>query len=158
MDKTIVVETFRAYMAGFLDGEGSVSVHKMNEPGKAFHQIRHRLSASLTNCNKEVLLLVQSKYGGVIHRHRRTDIKHTPCYRWRVEGRTAIKFLRDIYPYLRIKRLHAEIAFEFAKTLRRVRGNTRRPISSYILAKRELFYNRLIGLNSHKGGDAQCQL
>ena len=145
----------KAYIAGFLDGEGSISVNKMNEV-KSFNRIRHRLSASLTNCNKEVLLFVQSLYGGTIHRHRRTDVRHTPCYRWRAEGKTAIKFIKDIYPYLRIKRVHAEIAFEFAKTLRKITSDTRTPISSVILFRRENIYNNLRILNYHgEGGDAK---
>jgi hypothetical protein len=149
----------KAYIAGFLDGEGEVGIHKMTEPDMV-RGCRHRLEIAFTNTHKDVLLFIQSIYGGNISKKQLHSENHRQCYRLRIEGMTSIKLLRDVFPYLKIKRMQAEIAFQFAKTLRRVGGNTRRPITNRVFDKRENLYSEIKNINLTKsyvasnGGDA----
>ena len=150
-----------AYLAGILDGEGEIGIHKMTER-KSTKGYRHRLEIAITNTCKHILEFVQLRYGGNLHVKQRYSEKHRVCYRWRVEGQTAIAFLKDIYPYLRIKRMQADIAFEFVKTLRTIGGDTRTPISDEVFNIRDAHHNRIKTINQTKeyvlspGGDVPC--
>lgn len=92
------------YVAGFFDGEGCVTFLKN---GKAIY-----VTAHLTNNDRRVLDEMHEKYGGCVYtRLRNGDPRRKTTYSWQVSGTKAIAFLREIYPYLVIKKPQAEVAF-----------------------------------------------
>ncbi len=80
-----------AYLAGFWDGEGFVGwMSKGKDKNK-------RLTVGLSQNDPSVLLWVKEIYGGSIHQQK------TGCYHWQTTYRKAERFLRDIYPYVRVR-------------------------------------------------------
>lgn len=108
-----------AYMAGFFDGEGSVEVYAYerkadNNGGGAAGS----LSISATQKVNAPLLGMQSMWGGSIRRNARG------LFEWKVSGGKAAQALREMLPYLIVKRRQAELAIEF-QSLLRSRGGVR---------------------------------
>lgn len=97
------------YVAGLFDGEGCINICTSN-PSKG--QTRTRLRASIGNTHREVLLLIQSVFGGSI---RVLKGHHKPVYVLHWDGGNAISFLSSVAPYLIIKSDQASLAAEYWK-------------------------------------------
>lgn len=93
-----------AYLAGMIDGDGTVRVEKSN------HKYQYPRLA-ITNTDLNMLAWVQDNFGGVIccHQSAATKIGHTnylsnkPTYRWDTAGKNAAEILKRIAPYLVVK-------------------------------------------------------
>jgi hypothetical protein len=104
-----VKRTDLAYVAGIIDGEGCISLTRSkNEKGIQVHvQIDHT--------NEWLLQWLKFAFGGVVTlRHdKREEIKGwKSMYCWRLRTAEALEFLKLIYPYLRLKKVQAEIAIK----------------------------------------------
>jgi hypothetical protein len=120
--KEMISELDKAYIAGFLDGEGTISLRwyegmQYNRHGN-FRHVSHRLvDIQIVNTNLDVLRYIQSLYGGSIHSKKETRENHKPVFRWRISGpNNAYAFLQDIRPYLRVKKAHVALALRFCAT------------------------------------------
>jgi len=85
-----------AYIAGLLDGEGTISISN-----------QFYLRACIRNTDLKVLEWIQSFMGGAIYPDNR---RVKPCYSLEYSSRTVEKFLSRLCPYLRIKKTQAEFA------------------------------------------------
>jgi hypothetical protein len=91
-------KTDLAYMAGFYDGEGSISV-KLQQ-GKWL-----RVEVSCSQNTADVLwMYVRAFRGNIYH--------GTRCLQWKTYGAEAIKFLHAVKPWLIVKRIDAEETIE----------------------------------------------
>lgn len=97
------------YIAGFFDGEGSISILKRyrQRPTPLYF-----LSVTLTNSDKRVLEEVKSFAGGSIQFDKGKG-RSTPVYRYCIIGPKARIFLLSIVDKLVIKREEAEFAIRF---------------------------------------------
>ena len=88
------------WLAGFFDGEGSITVTNVLS-----------LQVIVSQSNLELLVAIQGLFGGSIggHKPRRG---HKICYSLRWCGKKAAEFLTVIFPYLVVKRERAEIAIK----------------------------------------------
>ena len=141
------------WLAGIIDGEGSISIHRMNEK-ETIGGIRHRLDLSIVNTNKDMILLIQSWFGGSfwIKNKKDTNPNHKTCYRWRIEGLRSVPIIKMVYPYLVIKKSQATIALEFSKTLRSIFSDTRNPITNDVLDKRQNLHVQIKSINQMSRG------
>ena len=106
------------YIAGFLDGEGHVTILRRNQYTK---YPSYGLHVGFTNRDLRVLQAIQSVYGGNLFAKKRRSSLHSVAYELRVGKREDVKrLLVDILPYLIIKREQAELGLAFLK-LGRVR-------------------------------------
>ena len=109
-------KTKRGWMAGFMDGEGLITIGKQirrNRPSPAF-----RAYAGACNTNRRVLEIFPEYYGGKIYRvnEKRTDEmggKWADQYQWYCPISSTKRFLLDILPYLRLKKKQAILVLEF---------------------------------------------
>ena len=147
MDR-LTEEGLKGWVAGFIDGEGTISIHKMIEAKAAIRGARHRALVEVTNTNLASLQKLVSLFGGSIWQKHRQDEHHLTCYRWRVEGQTARKVILFALPYFIVKKKQAEITLKFCKTLRVIGSNTRTPISTRIFALREKLYQEVQKINN----------
>lgn len=100
MNNTIP-ETYKAWLAGFFDGEGSISLLMRSQS-----ELRVPRAVLSQKNALEVMNEIQRNYGGNIY-FREKDRMH----QWYVGNRTDLKkFLLDVIPYLKIKKAKAEIA------------------------------------------------
>lgn len=98
-----------AYVAGFLDGEGSILLYKRNPTA---------LRVCFANTNLDVLDWLRTTCGaGHITSHRGTD-KHKAGHLYLLNSDPACYLLEQIRPYLRIKATQADLAIEFQHRIR----------------------------------------
>jgi hypothetical protein len=101
-----------AYAAGLFDGEGSISIVSYTNRERGYF----KLDVRVANTDKAVVEWLSIMFGGYLSVQKRTDETHKVVYRWAIADRGAGRFLRLIYPYLKIKRLRAEMAINFRET------------------------------------------
>jgi len=98
-----------AYIAGILDGEGSVSIKVQSQKGRLYYSICARIS----NTNEELIdyinmLIPGNKYSCNKETKGRLTLHEISWF-----GREAIDVLELLEPYLIVKRPLADIAKEF---------------------------------------------
>lgn len=99
-----VKQTDIAYMAGFLDGEGTCGI-SISKSTRGYHIPSVRVSFS--NYNEGAIKWVAARWGGSVNKQK-TDV-------WVVtlNGKIAVKALRQAMPYLIIKKAAARAAVRF---------------------------------------------
>ena len=87
------VDKFKIWMAGFYEGEGSVSNDKSNN---------NRLRVSIAQNDSTPLMIAQEIWGGSIRERTRISASGKLCFghEWRLCHNNSLIFLKDIEPYL----------------------------------------------------------
>lgn len=98
----------KAYMAGFIDGEGCIGIRNGGSR-KSIKIIRMHI----TNTNEEILRYIKDKIGfGSIYcgvAEGQYNNRDKARYVYEVSQRQCYAVLKEVLPYLRIKRLQAEL-------------------------------------------------
>jgi hypothetical protein len=109
----IVEATEAAYLAGIIDGEGSIGIRKHiyktgkhNNPGFAVY-----LEIRMTD--KDSLLHITSVFGGNLSMKGKTK-KGRTIFDYKVYGNKAVDLLKITFPYLKAKQRQARIAIDFS--------------------------------------------
>ncbi len=94
-----------AYLAGFMDGEGWITQQKGSSTNASTYRL---LQVGIGQNTREVLDWIKQIYGGNVYtrlpKHRSPNIG----YQWQITGEPAAEMLRDVIPFLRIKKSKAE--------------------------------------------------
>jgi len=107
----IMKEIEAAYLAGFFDGEGFICLRYYI--GKRMPK-GIKLECGLVNTNLEILVETQTAFGGNISPMNRGVFRQNrPCYQLQFAAKQSYLFLKTLYPYLKLKRVEADIAFSF---------------------------------------------
>ena len=107
-----------AYLAGFIDGEGCIGIHKIQrETGKAAQV----LMLSITNTDKNILkwccnILSIPK---TLKTNNKGNNKHKRSYRLYYTCRQAESAIKIILPYLKLKRKQATLALQHRRLTKR---------------------------------------
>jgi hypothetical protein len=108
-----IPHTAVAYLAGLIDGEGTVSLRR--KIGNHFN-----IEVYITSTNKPMLEWVVSVFGGRIYTYnRKGDTTRLPQHKWHLHSRGAEALLRMVLPYLTIKATHARLAINFREYMNR---------------------------------------
>ena len=99
-----------AYVAGIIDGEGSIDLYKTSA---AKEKPRYALRVAVGITNEWMPQFLKFNFGGSIHCIVHSTPKHKNCWLWVIQARQAGKFLSLIIPYLQLKRPHAELAISY---------------------------------------------
>lgn len=130
-------ESVKAYLAGIIDGEGTVTLvwsHKNKTPCP---------EVSVSNTSLLLLKWIQKRVGRAISSKNTSKPHHTISYVWRLRYDKAICFLSEIKEYLIIKRQHAElITQEYKKVTHRAGKYT-----PQLLQKKNALVQRIRKLN-----------
>lgn len=103
-----------AYLAGIIDGEGTISIHKVKIKKNWNYSYAVRINVGMTNY--EVIKLFADTFGLNIRQERPRGVHRQFMYRCGTSGnKNAIRIIKQLFPYLIVKRKNAEVAFEFAK-------------------------------------------
>ncbi len=105
--------TQKAYIAGFLDADGSISIEGRTTR-KGWQHWALRLV--FYNCNLEVLEKIKKWVGIGSITERNRSSKWNISRMLRIQGISAVNLLKQIKPYLIVKKKQAEIAIKFSKT------------------------------------------
>lgn len=95
-----------AYYAGYFDGEGYVGTTKTNKGAIA-------LRCVIGSTDPVVLYELKEIYGGYLLTTNRNPEKWKRQWHWQISSRMAATFLRDVLPYLRIKKNQAILGLEY---------------------------------------------
>ena len=104
-----------AYLAGIVDGEGSISI-KSESMGKPYVGY-----LTVTNCNYEMIKLFECEFGGKVRKRNWSNNQKNisknwkPSYEWSLTKQQAAKALRLLFPYLRIKSRQATLVLRLAR-------------------------------------------
>jgi len=151
-------------MAGFVDGEGCLTISRQKRKGRP--SPAYRVFISVSNTNRNVLSIFKSEYGGGIYNihDRRKDKRGknwSDAFDWYCPVSSSKRFIMDILPYLRLKKPQAMIILHFLTTkngFKRThwpgRGKGSAPLSPEEITHREWLRQEIHKLNT-KGPDAR---
>lgn len=107
------------YLAGFFDGEGTVTAYLSQEGRPKGRVVRIRLCIGNTVRGPLDEFCAESGVGVVMTRDRaRKNPRHKTFYTWLVSAEAAEGVLRQIRPFLKIKRAQASLAIKIQEDLR----------------------------------------
>ena len=150
-------ELEKAYWAGFIDGEGSIMISKhLNKDG--FHKCpTYQVRLDVATTNKEIMEKLKSfaKCGWLTKRVFKKENQKDAFY-WGCKADKAINFLKELLPYIKLKRKQIELVIEFQtnKNSPNKTGGKLRPLSKKEIDYRENMRNKLQkinAINSNKG-------
>lgn len=111
----MLTETDKAYLAGIIDGEGTITVSK----GKYDNRV---MAVAVVMCDKEAVDMLYAEFGGCLFYVEKSNPKWNNSWRWAVKSQKAKVFLESVLPYLRVKRRQAEAAIELASSFTHIGG------------------------------------
>jgi len=107
-------ETTLAYIAGFLDGDGSVFFQIVPRPDyKQKFQIRTSIGFYQDTTNVKILEWLKEQIGSGYIRHRKTGISDYTI----VESKEVKRILTLLQPYVRLKKKQVELGLEILDKL-----------------------------------------
>lgn len=110
-------QTEVAYIAGLLDGEGTVAIFRQrtqNRRGGIW--IGYSVHVNIANTNTEMLDWVAQRVGGKVYQRAKENYQNRPwkaVWYWHLYGHNATSFLRLVQPYVIAKRQQVALALEF---------------------------------------------
>ena len=135
-------EHLAAWAAGFFDGEGCISARCESRDG----HLKTSLLVVISQTIPEPLLAIQRRWGGGIRDVQPGEEAWQHQWTWRIHGRAAAPFLRDIQPYLLVKREHADLALKFIALV----GTRGQKVADETHDKRMLYIEAIQRLNSRR--------
>jgi len=97
-------EIEKAYIAGLMDGEGTVTLSRKHSNETASPEV------SIANNNLQLLVWVRDVVGaGRITSKRKNRPHHAQSFTWSIRDNKAICFLNEIRDYLIVKKQQAEL-------------------------------------------------
>ncbi|MGI0022887.1 MAG: hypothetical protein ACRD9Q_08515 [Nitrososphaeraceae archaeon] len=135
--------TSLAYIAGIVDGEGYVGICKNKSKKRKNENTQYIETVSIGMNKPHAISLINEIFGGKIREEK--YIKNRITF----TNKSAMNFLRNIFPYLRVKSGNARILFELEKDKYDNIGHQR--ISDTRIEFREYLYRKVKALNHNYG-------
>jgi len=103
-----------AYLAGFMDGEGSFSIVRSKRIG-AVSGFRYSCYCEVGNTNEKVVKWIISKFNGKLRQERQRKSYHKVLFVIYFSPNNLRRIIPNLYPFLIIKRRQAEICLSLLK-------------------------------------------
>lgn len=145
----IVGSTEAAYLAGIIDGEGSVSIIRYKVTHGRGQLFSARVSISMQD--EGVLRWLHELTGLGNLRFQQRGVKN-PIWQWQLTTRHAADLLKLALPFLRVKRTQAEKVIEFAAGVK-PQGHGRKPMPEEEWDRQVGLFREVWHIN-HRGTDA----
>jgi hypothetical protein len=147
-----LTETQKAYLAGFFDGEGCVSLSKFQGPNNRtpVYQLH------VVIAQKVVVLPELCELAGVGSVHVKNDRNGTVYQQWRMSPHEGCDFLKAILPYLKVKAEEARIAIEFQAKQGHKNGVTTGKgwtVPQDMIDEKERYFQALRKIKGRAGGE-----
>jgi hypothetical protein len=97
-----------SYLAGFIDGEGYISL----KPNVVNNKKYFTPVIKISNTNQEIIQWIKDSFGGWIEKRVDKFNINKDSYCWTLTGKNLKPFLLKIFPYLRIKKEQCKIVLE----------------------------------------------
>jgi len=107
-------DTIRAYIAGLIDGEGCITITRRKVKRLKTDNWFYEPQVIVSNTDKRLSDFLLDLCGGWVATVTKTQKEcHKPSYHWKITGDNMRRLLKDIIPYLRIKKEQARIVLQF---------------------------------------------
>jgi hypothetical protein len=110
-----------AYIAGFFDGEGSITIHHNGKPSPRAVSPNHTLQVSIGNTDPQIIAWLHREFGGGFQVRKGGRDHHRPVAQWFLRAAKALPFLEAIQPFVRMKKRQVGVAIEFQRS-KKMRG------------------------------------
>lgn len=97
-----------AYLAGVIDSDGHITVHKSTRKGVAYYCAR----VGIAGTRRQPHDLAASYWGGTVSRYVPENSRHRAQFQWSRSGDAALGICYELLPYLRIKEPQAWLAID----------------------------------------------
>lgn len=139
------------YVAGLFDGEGWVTIGKQNLGGYRQYSdlyVRYQLITGIQMTYRPIIEQLHQQFGGGLSLRKYAKETHRRGYMWKVVSDPAAVFLRQLLPYLVVKKDEAEVGLLHQAHIRKHKADFRyRPeMREGIYAEREEFRRQLFAL------------
>lgn len=104
----MIEATTLAYMAGFVDGDGHISIHRRRYGQKDYYSPL----IGMAGTNPIPLDAAKELWGGSRFIYKPKNLMHKIQHQWQCIGIRAATVIEAIFPYLRIKQDQALVALE----------------------------------------------
>ena len=143
----------RGYAAGLIDGEGCISIKKVSNFNTK-RNVEYSLQININMTDIESLDFMFGGFGGRLYKNLQSIENRLPVNRWEITREPAKKFLKQILPFLKVKKSQAELAIRFQELRKKEeRENGRyRPIPQFKLDKYEQFYQAMRNMKISNAG------
>lgn len=135
-----------SYAAGFVDADGCIGIAKSKNVRNPKCP-RYSLRITVMGVHKGIIDWFQKNFGGSVHckvsRHGNSCYlpHHRVQWRWEATGNVAIPIIKQLVPYLIVKKEQGELAVKFQEMKNRDRGKYgTRPVPHDIINTREKMY------------------
>ena len=129
-----------AYIAGIVDGEGSIAISRYTYCGHYEYRLRVNITLTYSDIPQEMVEL----FGGTISLRKPKKETHKLAYAWVISCNAAVDFLKQIQPYLRIKAEQCRLGIEFQEVCHH-RTNYYKTKTD--IALEEEYWNKVTALN-----------
>jgi hypothetical protein len=136
-----------SYLAGIVDGEGTIRINAQRLSKKPHWNIRYAPSISIGMTNKEIIELFVKVFGSKLREECVPNRKK--MFRWGTSGTIRVlNIVKKLYPYLIVKKEQARLLIEFCenKQTNGFRRNEYLPDSE--LQRRKELYEKVKKLNA----------
>jgi spermidine/putrescine-binding protein len=132
--------TDAAYIAGLIDGEGTVTLTRKHKNDY------RRLAVSISSNERPMLEFVLERTGvGWITNKRKNAKHHASSYNWSVYNRQALDLLRQVAPHLKSYKKHrAQLILENYLNVTPRNGK----YTEVLLAKKQSFEDKVLAINA----------
>jgi len=147
----VMKETEKAYLAGIIDGEGTVSIVRLFNHGDKVYYVA---SVEVSNTNLKLLNWISERVGGSKVPDRRKLVNGQKIvYRLGLRDRLAENVLREVSSYLVLKDRQAELVMELRSRIRK--NGDRSRLTDSERAYRAHLYEECAKLNVRGTGNAE---
>jgi len=142
-----------AYLAGIIDGEGSIYIGNFSSNPKT-GTLHYQTNMEVTNTDENLIKWLQENFGGRVNKytHKQTPTNsRRPVFRWIASGELLTHLCDVLLPYLVIKIKQCEIMITMRKTFSgtgAVKGKSGcQPVTSEILELRKSLFDQMRALH-----------
>lgn len=132
-----------AYMAGIVDGEGTIVLVSCYSVSKGKKRERYAIRIQVYNNDPSLMVWLTENFGGSFSSVKRRGNRAT-SYQWGISHAKAAILARELIPYLVIKSRQAQILVNFSSTMRRT---GRKGTPENILQMRRSMWSEMHTLN-----------
>lgn len=137
-------EATKGYIAGALDSDGCLTIHRYHSPG--YERWYYSLRVLFVNTWRPLPEWFESQLGGHIYMRKQSNPKWADSYHWVLEHNTQVKaLLVEIAPYLIRKQEIAHLMLSFPESRQYARGD---PAPRWIVDRQAELFEQVKALNA----------
>jgi len=142
-------KTDLAYMAGIFDGEGTIVIHTRKYVAKTGRETtQDYLEVCICSIDEWLPRYFMFAFTGNVYLRKAQTDRTKPVWVWQCSGEKARCFLETLLPFIKLKRMQAELGISFQQ-IKHARGN--RDLSDADLVWRQAQRLLISSYNQRKG-------